>query len=336
MSKRCFRTLTEDDEEEEEQEQAENAIEEEQCHSADDLLDGGSQRQQSNAALAPANGGGGGVSSAWTTKKAAPAHVSISEDDEVDEDDVHIDCKFRLTTTTSTPNLVRTWTCFECALRNEASVTWHCVNCETVSYLAPVYKETLLLKRRPKQRGQRVGQLKAPFRRRRAKSMEMGLEPRRARRLRLTSNSSVGGVSGSGLGGFVLDRRMSSSKVYCVHRNATKWDYGDDDSSELFGSPIKGIVENEEDVKRLAAANDGSIKCVVCGVCEKGPAVEEEVKRDKEEQSRLDEGQSRFTITTLAKRRSDKTKLNVTKNSFGTSNNHNNQGKYKTLGIERW
>ena len=42
----------------------------------------------------------------------------------------------------SNPSLNRRWTCDECD-SNNSSVTWHCVICDTVSYLAPIYKETL-------------------------------------------------------------------------------------------------------------------------------------------------------------------------------------------------
>lgn len=42
----------------------------------------------------------------------------------------------------STPSLKRIWICHACELENN-SVTWHCLNCECVSYLAPIYKETL-------------------------------------------------------------------------------------------------------------------------------------------------------------------------------------------------
>lgn len=42
----------------------------------------------------------------------------------------------------STPSLRRFWICLSCGLANN-SVTWHCLNCECVSFLAPIYKETL-------------------------------------------------------------------------------------------------------------------------------------------------------------------------------------------------
>lgn len=42
----------------------------------------------------------------------------------------------------STPSLKRQWQCQECGLDNN-SVTWHCLNCECVSFLAPIYKNTL-------------------------------------------------------------------------------------------------------------------------------------------------------------------------------------------------
>lgn len=42
----------------------------------------------------------------------------------------------------STPSLTREWKCQSCDLAN-ISVTWHCLNCDSVSFLAPIYKETL-------------------------------------------------------------------------------------------------------------------------------------------------------------------------------------------------
>ncbi|KAL9882850.1 calpain 15 small optic lobes isoform 1-T1 [Glossina fuscipes fuscipes] len=42
----------------------------------------------------------------------------------------------------SNPSLNRRWICDKCDSDNN-SVTWHCVICDTVSYLAPIYKETL-------------------------------------------------------------------------------------------------------------------------------------------------------------------------------------------------
>ncbi|KAH8400026.1 hypothetical protein KR215_005469 [Drosophila sulfurigaster] len=42
----------------------------------------------------------------------------------------------------SNPALNRRWSCRACEADNN-SVTWHCVICDTVSYLAPIYKETL-------------------------------------------------------------------------------------------------------------------------------------------------------------------------------------------------
>lgn len=48
----------------------------------------------------------------------------------------------RLFRSPSTPSLKRIWICHACGLENN-SVTWHCLNCECVSYLAPIYKETL-------------------------------------------------------------------------------------------------------------------------------------------------------------------------------------------------
>ncbi|XP_075156937.1 calpain 15 small optic lobes isoform X2 [Haematobia irritans] len=42
----------------------------------------------------------------------------------------------------SNPSLNRRWVCDKCDTDNN-SVTWHCLICDTVSYLAPIYKETL-------------------------------------------------------------------------------------------------------------------------------------------------------------------------------------------------
>ncbi|KAM8720044.1 hypothetical protein ACLKA7_006146 [Drosophila subpalustris] len=47
----------------------------------------------------------------------------------------------------SNPALNRRWICRHCDTDNN-SVTWHCVICDTVSYLAPIYKETLCTTRR--------------------------------------------------------------------------------------------------------------------------------------------------------------------------------------------
>lgn len=44
--------------------------------------------------------------------------------------------------TSSTPNLKRCWLCQSCNLLNN-SVTWHCLNCDCVSFVAPIYKDTL-------------------------------------------------------------------------------------------------------------------------------------------------------------------------------------------------
>lgn len=42
----------------------------------------------------------------------------------------------------STPSLKRCWLCQSCGLLND-SVTWHCLNCECVSFIAPIYKDTI-------------------------------------------------------------------------------------------------------------------------------------------------------------------------------------------------
>lgn len=52
--------------------------------------------------------------------------------------------------TPSTPSLKRRWICHRCGLENN-SVAWHCLNCECVSLLAPIYKGTLAKEQRPNQ-----------------------------------------------------------------------------------------------------------------------------------------------------------------------------------------
>lgn len=42
----------------------------------------------------------------------------------------------------STPNLKRCWLCQSCNVLNN-TVTWHCLNCECVSVVAPIYKDTI-------------------------------------------------------------------------------------------------------------------------------------------------------------------------------------------------
>lgn len=42
----------------------------------------------------------------------------------------------------STPSLKRCWLCTSCKVLNN-SVTWHCLNCECVSLVAPIYKDTI-------------------------------------------------------------------------------------------------------------------------------------------------------------------------------------------------
>ncbi|XP_037822631.1 calpain-D isoform X1 [Lucilia sericata] len=48
----------------------------------------------------------------------------------------------------SNPSLNRRWICDRCDTDNN-SVTWHCLICDTVSYLAPIYKETLSHRKLP-------------------------------------------------------------------------------------------------------------------------------------------------------------------------------------------
>lgn len=45
----------------------------------------------------------------------------------------------------STPSLKRCWPCHCCKFLNN-TVTWHCLNCESVSVIAPIYKDTLIKK----------------------------------------------------------------------------------------------------------------------------------------------------------------------------------------------
>ncbi|XP_055597140.1 calpain-D isoform X2 [Uranotaenia lowii] len=40
----------------------------------------------------------------------------------------------------SQPNVHRVWTCYNCCFINN-SITWHCIRCDSISALAPVYKE---------------------------------------------------------------------------------------------------------------------------------------------------------------------------------------------------
>ncbi|XP_058064776.1 calpain-D-like, partial [Anopheles bellator] len=42
----------------------------------------------------------------------------------------------------SQPSINRRWSCHRCRLYNR-SVSWHCINCETLSLIAPVYKDTI-------------------------------------------------------------------------------------------------------------------------------------------------------------------------------------------------
>lgn len=54
----------------------------------------------------------------------------------------HINDHYQLKRSISTPSLKRCWLCQSCKLLNN-SVTWHCLNCECVSFIAPIYKDTL-------------------------------------------------------------------------------------------------------------------------------------------------------------------------------------------------
>lgn len=45
----------------------------------------------------------------------------------------------------SNPKLNRRWICQVCESENN-SVAWHCIVCDSVSYLAPIYKETLIFR----------------------------------------------------------------------------------------------------------------------------------------------------------------------------------------------
>lgn len=48
----------------------------------------------------------------------------------------------QLKRSSSTPSLKRCWLCQSCSVLNN-SVTWHCLNCECVSVVAPIYKDTI-------------------------------------------------------------------------------------------------------------------------------------------------------------------------------------------------
>lgn len=54
----------------------------------------------------------------------------------------HPESSIQLKRSSSTPNLKRCWRCHSCTVLNN-SVTWHCLNCECVSVVAPIYKDTL-------------------------------------------------------------------------------------------------------------------------------------------------------------------------------------------------
>ncbi|XP_055840990.1 calpain-D isoform X1 [Episyrphus balteatus] len=57
----------------------------------------------------------------------------------------------------SNPSLNRRWICQDCELENN-SVTWHCVTCDSVSYLAPIYKETLVYRKQQHQQQKHLQQ----------------------------------------------------------------------------------------------------------------------------------------------------------------------------------
>lgn len=54
----------------------------------------------------------------------------------------HHEYLVQLKRSNSTPSLKRCWLCQSCKVLNN-SVTWHCLNCECVSVVAPIYKDTL-------------------------------------------------------------------------------------------------------------------------------------------------------------------------------------------------
>lgn len=54
----------------------------------------------------------------------------------------HPESAIQLQRSSSTPNLKRCWLCQSCNVLNN-SVTWHCLNCECVSVVAPIYKDTI-------------------------------------------------------------------------------------------------------------------------------------------------------------------------------------------------
>lgn len=172
-----------------------------------------------------------------------------------------------LSTATSTPSLARTWTCFNCGFRTKNSVTWHCINCGRVSYLAPVYKETLPFKGR-----RRLRERAAKLRAKRSLSMDavVAATERHHPLVKCGQCAREEPASRAGqLNQFPWQPLGSkcTNKVSCVHNE-----------EDFFGSPI-----------RHGEVGGGGVKCDVCGVCQ---------WKDKRKTN-----ESRFTITTLARRR---------------------------------
>lgn len=205
-----------------------------------------------------------------------------------------------LTTATSTPSLARTWTCFGCSFRTKNSVTWHCINCGQVSYLAPVYKETLPFRDRRKQR-QRAARLRAK------RSLSVDAAERHMVRCRkctkdmqsppppaLEDTDSIRGGSAMIVFPWQERRRRYTNKVACVHQERQQR-RSISNGSDVFGSPIK-------------ERSDGEQRCGVCGICEgqSKVAVGRDKTKDIDQRRSLGEGETRFTVTTLARRENGK------------------------------
>lgn len=174
------------------------------------------------------------------------------------------------TTATSTPSLARTWTCFGCGFRTKRSVTWHCINCERVSYLAPVYKETLPLRDRRRLR-QRAARLRAK------RSLSMDAAERhllKCRKCTRDMNAPTPHSPTMIVFPWQERRRRFTSRVSCVHHEQSLFD------GHVFGSPIREGGKDED-------------ACGVCGICERQP---------KEANKTTAVNEPRFTITTLARR----------------------------------
>lgn len=190
----------------------------------------------------------------------------------------------QLTTATSTPSLARTWTCFGCGFRTKNSVTWHCINCERVSYLAPVYKETLPLRDRRKLK-QRAARLRAK------RSLSMDAAERHMVKCRKCTRDRNNPPPSSPTS-IVFpwqERRRWTNKVSCVHQDKEQGER--EEGGDLFGSPIKNT------------GKDTTPSCGVCGICELQSGQVKELNAIlKTSKCPESNSEPRFTITTLARR----------------------------------